>query len=198
MVRSVFNWILAVSPIFAGHTPFQGQTPEAIYSRILLDDIVRTPRVFDRLLLIAALLLYSYFVREVSVILLHTLFCVQTFGPDISEEAQDLILQLCTKDPRKRLCCSPGNGVEQLRSHAFFRDFDWTNLFCRRMPSPFRGLVGCVQEDAQYETVAVVSRKVWVLIRVFRRTRDSVVSDTLTEQQQVCLWNVVGGLLLIL
>ncbi len=34
--------------------------------------------------------------------------------------------------------------------------FDWTILFCRGMPSPFRGLVGSVQEDAH-------SMKLWQL-----------------------------------
>jgi hypothetical protein len=71
----------------------------------------------------------------------------QIFGPDISDEARGLIQLLCAKDPRKRMCCSPGNGVEQLRSHSFFIDFDWMNLFCRRIPSPFRGLVGRIQVD---------------------------------------------------
>ena len=71
---------------------------------------------------------------------------LQLFGPDVIPEAQDLISQLCTKDPSKRLCCCPGKGVEQLRNHPFFRDFNWTNLFCRQMPSPFRSLISSAVE----------------------------------------------------
>ena len=41
MVRTAFLRIRLESQCRAGHTPFQAQTPEGVYSRILREDIVR-------------------------------------------------------------------------------------------------------------------------------------------------------------
>jgi hypothetical protein len=93
----------------------------------------------------------------------------------MSSEAQDLISQLCTKDPLRRMCCAPGKGVDELRKHPFFADFDWTMLFCRRMPSPLRGSVRSHVPD-----------KLTALnLQSNRRKMDSYVVDTLTGEQQV-------------
>jgi hypothetical protein len=113
----------------------------------------------------------------------------QVFGAYVPPEAQDLITQLCTKDASKRLCCSPGKGVEELRNHQFFKDFNWTNLFCRRMPSPFRALISsAVESDDRYRPVAASLFSMFCsMTLISRRTRDSFVADTLTELQQVTL-----------
>jgi serine/threonine protein kinase len=106
----------------------------------------------------------------------------KSFGPDISPEAQDLILQLCTKDPSKRLCCVPGKGVDELRQHPFFKDFDWTMLFCRRMPSPFRGSVSDTLHYLKNTSGEDVAKK--------RNVFDSFVADTLTSEQQVMIFEI--------
>jgi hypothetical protein len=101
----------------------------------------------------------------------------QEFGTHISPEAKDLITQLCAKDPRQRLCCVPEKGVDELRKHPFFADFDWTMLFCRRMPSPFRGSLTSMFQPP----TGLMARELAQL----QRKLDSFVPDTLTKEQQV-------------
>lgn len=93
----------------------------------------------------------------------------------MSPEAQDLISQLCTKDPLRRMCCVPGKGVDELRKHPFFENFDWTMLFCRRMPSPLRGSIRS----------HVPEKMTALTLQSNRRKMDSYVVDTLTGEQQV-------------
>lgn len=93
----------------------------------------------------------------------------------MSSEAQDLISQFCTKDPLRRMCCAPGKGVDELRKHPFFADFDWTMLFCRRMPSPLRGSIRSPVPD----------KLTALTLQSNRRKMDSYVVDTLTGEQQV-------------
>jgi hypothetical protein len=107
---------------------------------------------------------------------LNFLCSVQVFESGISPEAQDLIKQLCTKDPAQRLCCVPGRGVDELRQHPFFKDFDWTMLFCRRMPSPFRGSTDTFR-SGRNETARDAAQ--------MRQKLDSFVADSLTAEQQV-------------
>jgi hypothetical protein len=93
----------------------------------------------------------------------------------MSSEAQDLITQLCIKDPLRRLCCAPERGVDELRKHPFFADFDWMMLFCRRMPSPLRGSIR-----------SNIPRNLSIKdLQANRRKFDSYVANTLTEEQQV-------------
>ncbi len=101
---------------------------------------------------------------------------VQEFTSGISPEAQDIIKQLCTKDPTQRLCCAPGRGVDELRQHAFFKDFDWEMLFCRRMPSPFRGSTDTFR-SGRNEAARDAAQ--------MRQKLDSFVADSLTAEQQV-------------
>jgi hypothetical protein len=77
----------------------------------------------------------------------------------------------------QRLCCVPEKGVDELRKHPFFRDFDWTMLFCRRMPSPFRGSLS----NTFHAPTGLTPRELAQLQRKF----DSFVPDTLTQEQQV-------------
>jgi len=97
------------------------------------------------------------------------------FASGISPEAQDIIKQLCTKDPTQRLCCAPGRGVDELRQHAFFKDFDWEMLFCRRMPSPFRGSTDTFR-SGRNEAARDAAQ--------MRQKLDSFVADSLTAEQQ--------------
>lgn len=155
----------------SGYTPFVAQTPPAIYQRVLHENIVR--RIYEICQSISSLI----FSIKISCVFLCALTAAQTFESDIPHEAQDLVLQLCAKDPLQRLCCSPERSVDDLRKHAFFKDFDWTLLFCRRMPSPFRGMVSKPFQAMNQRSAANAQRNL-----------DSFVSDTLTQEQQVnCL-----------
>lgn len=53
------------------------------------------------------------------------------FHKKISAPAKDLIRQLLSKDPSKR------PSFEQIKAHAWFRDFDWKALIARTLPAPW-------------------------------------------------------------
>lgn len=57
----------------------------------------------------------------------------------LSKEACSLIKSLMDYDPNKRL---GSNGIEEIKSHPFFKDLDWNNI--RSMKPPF---VPCVQNE---------------------------------------------------
>lgn len=57
--------------------------------------------------------------------------------PDfISPSVQDFIRNLLVKDPRKRLGGGAGDA-QDLKSHPFFRDINWTMLAEKKVPAPF-------------------------------------------------------------
>ena len=49
----------------------------------------------------------------------------------MSPESEDLIKKLIEPDPKLRL---GKNGMEEITSHPFFKDFDWNNI--RKMEAP--------------------------------------------------------------
>jgi len=50
----------------------------------------------------------------------------------ISDEARDLILKLLERDPQKRLG-SGTKGAENIKSHPFFKELDWSKLSKREL-----------------------------------------------------------------
>ncbi|KAI9922103.1 hypothetical protein PsorP6_000520 [Peronosclerospora sorghi] len=57
------------------------------------------------------------------------------FSDRFTPEAQDLIMKLLTKDPACRLGCGP-DGVEEIKTHPFFREIDWDKLLRMEMEVP--------------------------------------------------------------
>jgi serum/glucocorticoid-regulated kinase 2 len=59
--------------------------------------------------------------------------------PEFDAPTGDLIAQLLTRDPTRRLGNAPGDGdVEAVKAHPFFRGLDWEALFHRRVAPPWR------------------------------------------------------------
>merc|ERR1711920_253138 len=58
------------------------------------------------------------------------------FSGRFTEEAKDLISQLLTKDPSKRLGCRSGSGgVDEIKNHPFFKGIDWDLLYQKKHPN---------------------------------------------------------------
>ena len=56
--------------------------------------------------------------------------------PKSTPEARDIIRKLLVKDPTQRL--GSQKDVEDLKSHPWFKGFDWEALLARKMPTPFK------------------------------------------------------------
>eukprot|EP01103_Thecamoeba_quadrilineata_P004995 TRINITY_DN14855_c0_g1_i1.p1 TRINITY_DN14855_c0_g1~~TRINITY_DN14855_c0_g1_i1.p1 ORF type:complete len:1342 (+),score=313.48 TRINITY_DN14855_c0_g1_i1:55-4080(+) len=99
--KSVDWWALGVTlyEFLVGIPPFNAETPEQIFSKVLERDI-EWPKV-----------------------------------PEVmSEEAYDLINSLLEPDPSKRLGC---NGIEEIKSHSFFKDINWETLYDQPLDEEF-------------------------------------------------------------
>ena len=59
-----------------------------------------------------------------------------TFDKKISEEAQDLIKKLLIFDPKLRLG-SGADGGEKIKSHNFFKNINWQDVWDRKLTPPF-------------------------------------------------------------
>ena len=55
--------------------------------------------------------------------------------PPISEEAQDIIRSLCTVDRSRRLGNISG-GAARVKSHPFFQDINWDDVYNRKHEGP--------------------------------------------------------------
>lgn len=53
----------------------------------------------------------------------------------MSENARGLILQLLNRNPLKRLGAGPKDS-EEIKSHIFFKEVDWTQVIERKLPIP--------------------------------------------------------------
>jgi len=56
--------------------------------------------------------------------------------PEISEAAKDLIKQLLTRDPAKRL--GGVNDIDDIKKHPWFKDIDWAGLYEKKLEPPFK------------------------------------------------------------
>uniref|UniRef100_A0A672NUV9 non-specific serine/threonine protein kinase n=1 Tax=Sinocyclocheilus grahami TaxID=75366 RepID=A0A672NUV9_SINGR len=63
--------------------------------------------------------------------------CEPPFPSIIGRLAQDLLRRLLVKDPHKRLGSGP-RGAEEIKSHAFFKGLNWSDLAEKKVQSPFR------------------------------------------------------------
>lgn len=59
------------------------------------------------------------------------------FPRTISSEARDLLGSLLVKDPNQRLGGGPDDAKE-IKSHAFFSSINWTDLYQKKIPPPFK------------------------------------------------------------
>ncbi|KHJ33288.1 putative camp-dependent protein kinase a [Erysiphe necator] len=67
---------------------------------------------------------------------------------DLSPEAKDIILQLCTVDRTKRLGNIVG-GAARVKSHPFFRGVKWENIYVRKCSGPIIPVIR-FSGDTQY------------------------------------------------
>jgi serum/glucocorticoid-regulated kinase 2 len=58
------------------------------------------------------------------------------YPPYLSKEAINLLQSFFTKDPEKRLGSGP-NGVNEIKSHAFFKNLDWDAIYKKKIKPPF-------------------------------------------------------------
>lgn len=59
------------------------------------------------------------------------------FPRTISSEARDLLGALLVKDPNQRLGGGP-DDAKDIQSHAFFSSINWTDLYQKKIPPPFK------------------------------------------------------------
>jgi hypothetical protein len=66
-------------------------------------------------------------------------------NPPISDTAKDLIKKLLNKKSNERL--GYNNGFEEIKSHNFFKDFNFEDLLNKTMKSPYIPKIGDILED---------------------------------------------------
>lgn len=66
----------------------------------------------------------------------------------LSSEARDLILRLCT-NPERRL---GANGIEELKNHPFFASVDW-DYGVSRMQAPYRPQIASPTDTSNFDAV---------------------------------------------
>ncbi|XP_068753013.1 serine/threonine-protein kinase LATS1-like [Montipora capricornis] len=67
---------------------------------------------------------------------------------ELSYEARDLILRLCTSQDRRLGV----NGVEEIKNHPFFRLVDW-NYGVRRMEAPYRPQISSPTDTSNFDAM---------------------------------------------
>jgi len=59
------------------------------------------------------------------------------FPDHVSDSAVKLIKALCRPTPAKRIGCSRGTGMKEIRKHVWYKGFDWNGLKKFKLPPPF-------------------------------------------------------------
>ncbi|GMM30741.1 serine/threonine protein kinase [Martiniozyma asiatica (nom. inval.)] len=104
-----------------------------------------------------------------------------TFPDYVDSVTSDLIKKLLNRNPDERL---GANGVEEIKSHPFFKDIDWEKLDSKGYIPPFRPHV----KDAS--DIGNISKEF-----TMEKPLDSVVDEVLSEsvQKQFGGWTYVGS-----
>ncbi|KAM3717486.1 Protein kinase C-like 1B [Dirofilaria immitis] len=70
----------------------------------------------------------------------------------LSKEAVNILKELMTKNPMKRLGCMQSQGSEDaIRVHPFFRDIDWEALEARRVKPPFKPKIKSKRDVSNFD-----------------------------------------------
>ncbi|GME85096.1 unnamed protein product [Ambrosiozyma monospora] len=103
------------------------------------------------------------------------------FPQEMDVNTKDLISKLLIRDPKKRLGY---NGVEEIKSHAFFKDIDWEKLNSKGYIPPYKPQV---KDSSDISNISSEFTN--------ERPMDSVVDDFLSEsvQKQFGGWTYVGS-----
>lgn len=68
---------------------------------------------------------------------IHLFIKLTIFDSQIPKKAQLIIKRLCRKDPAERLGCQK-NGINDIREHSWYADFDWEKLRTRKLTAPLK------------------------------------------------------------
>lgn len=60
-------------------------------------------------------------------------------------------MQLLTKDPSRRLGASEADAAE-IKSHLFFKDTNWDDVFHKRIPSPFFPAISSATDTSNFDS----------------------------------------------
>lgn len=103
------------------------------------------------------------------------------FPADMDSTTKDLITKLLVRDPKKRLGY---NGVNDIKTHAFFNDIDWTKLNSKGYIPPYKPRVRDSTDISNISSEFTNEKPI-----------DSVVDDYLSEsvQKQFGGWTYVGS-----
>lgn len=69
----------------------------------------------------------------------------------LTPEARDLIRRLMKRQVSQRLGSGPADGLE-VRSHAFFKNVNWEDVFARRLDPPIKPVLRSDDDVSQFDT----------------------------------------------
>lgn len=91
---------------------------------------------------------YSENVQEMYEMILYS----DLYFPDfVSVEASDLLARLLERNPAKRLGSGP-TGVEEIKSHPFFKGINWETFYNKGYPAPFTPSIKSDEDTSNFDT----------------------------------------------
>ena len=80
-------------------------------------------------------------------------FSDPSFPPGLDDTAKDLISRLLYKDPFRRLGCGH-QGVNEIKSHPWFKEVRWDTLLGLRVKPPFKPKLASPGDESNFDTYA--------------------------------------------
>ncbi|GAA5904233.1 hypothetical protein JCM8208_006812 [Rhodotorula glutinis] len=65
-------------------------------------------------------------------------------------DSVSILMRLLTKDPARRLGASEADAAE-IKSHLFFKDTNWDDVFHKRIPSPFYPAISSATDTSNFD-----------------------------------------------